>query len=123
MKNDITNRGDIEMLVNAFYDKVKTDDKIGLFFTDVIHVNWEQHLPRMYDFWDNVLFQTGSYTGNPMQRHRQIHLQHPIQNEQFIHWVNLFHATIDEFFSGKNAELLKSRAASIAAIMQVRVNQ
>ena len=68
MKNDITNRGDIEMLVNAFYDKVKTDDKIGLFFTDVIHVNWEQHLPRMYDFWDNVLFQTGSYIGNPMQK-------------------------------------------------------
>ena len=31
MKKDISGRQDIENLVNAFYDKVRTDDTIGLY--------------------------------------------------------------------------------------------
>jgi hemoglobin len=56
MKTDIRNRKDIELLVNAFYDKIKTDGVIGFLFTEVAKVNWETHLPRMYDFWENILF-------------------------------------------------------------------
>ena len=122
MKNDIEKRADIEMVVNKFYEKVKTDAIIGHFFSEVVKVNWEVHLPRMYDFWENILFHTGAYTGNPMQRHRQIHLQYSISNEHFTHWVQLFQNTVDELFDGDNAMLLKNRASSIAAIMQVKVN-
>ena len=50
MKKDIANRTDIELLVNKFYDKVTADTTIGYIFTDVAKVNWELHLPRMYDF-------------------------------------------------------------------------
>ena len=50
MKGDITNRKDIEQLINAFYDKVKKDAVIGFIFNDVAKVNWEVHLPVMYDF-------------------------------------------------------------------------
>ncbi len=35
MKGDITNRMDIEQLINAFYDKVKKDDVIGFIFNDI----------------------------------------------------------------------------------------
>ena len=59
MKKDITSKADIEMLVNRFYDKVKVDDLIGYFFTKVVQVNWDKHLPVMYRFWDNALFFTG----------------------------------------------------------------
>ena len=58
MKTDIRNRKDIEKLVNTFYDKVKTDDVIGYLFNDVAKVNWENHLPKMYNFWENILFFT-----------------------------------------------------------------
>jgi hemoglobin len=122
MKNDITNRNDIETLVNTFYEKVKIDSTIGHFFTEVVKVNWDIHLPRMYDFWDNILFHTGAYIGNPMQRHRHIHQQQAIENEHFDYWVQLFKTTVDELFEGENATLIKTRAASIAAIMQVKVN-
>lgn len=65
MKKDIKNRKDIELLVNKFYDKVKADKSISHFFTDTVHVNWKQHLV-MYDFWENIVFFTGAYEGNPM---------------------------------------------------------
>lgn len=47
---DIENRQDIAKLVNSFYETVKTDPVIGHFFTEVVHVHWDEHLPKMYDF-------------------------------------------------------------------------
>ena len=71
MKRDIKNRKDIEKLVNSFYDKVKSDLVIGDFFTAVAQVNWETHLQTMYDFWENILFYTGNYTGSPLVVHQE----------------------------------------------------
>ena len=34
MKTDIRNRKDIELLVDTFYDKIKTDAVIGFLFTE-----------------------------------------------------------------------------------------
>ena len=59
MKKDIRTRRDIERLVDRFYDKVKADDLLGPVFNDVARVNWEKHLPVMYDFWDNTIFFSG----------------------------------------------------------------
>jgi len=73
MKTDIRNRKDIEKLVNTFYNKVKTDAVIGYLFTEVARVNWEEHLPKMYDFWENILFCTANYNGNPMMKHKELH--------------------------------------------------
>ena len=64
MKKDIKTREDIELLVISFYDKVKADDTIGYIFNDVAKVNWEKHLPVMFDFWENILFFTGGYLGS-----------------------------------------------------------
>ncbi len=59
MKKDIKNREDIVQLVNAFYKAVIADEKIGYLFNDVAKVNWELHLPKMYDFWENILLAQG----------------------------------------------------------------
>ena len=72
MKKDITSRKDIELLVDEFYNKIKKDEQIGFIFTDIAKVNWEKHLPIMYDFFENMLFYTGSYTGNPMELHKHV---------------------------------------------------
>ncbi len=66
MKHDIENRKDIEQLINRFYDKVKQDNMIGFIFNDVAKVNWQKHLPVMYDFWENIIFLSNKYAGNPM---------------------------------------------------------
>lgn len=121
MKPDINSRADIETCVNAFYDKVKDDLEIGVFFLEVVPVNWASHLPRMYDFWENILFHTGRFEGNPMQKHREVHMRHPIEARHFDRWILLFNQTIDSRFDGPNAQNLKQKAASIAAIMQTKM--
>ena len=55
MKKDIENRQDIELLLNRFYEKVFKDDLIGRFFTEVVPLNLETHLPIIADFWESVL--------------------------------------------------------------------
>lgn len=123
MKKDILERGDIEVAVKTFYDKVLKDDVIGFIFTDVVHVNWEKHLPIMYDFWDNVIFYSGKYTGDPMNVHRHISDMFMLKPEHFNRWTKLFNATIDELFEGENAERAKQRALSIATVMQIKLSE
>ena len=65
---DLATREDIELQVNSFYNKVVKDDVIGFFFKDVVKVDFEQHLPKMYSFWESILFGQMTYKGNPMGR-------------------------------------------------------
>ena len=121
MKNDIESKKEIELLVDTFYSKVKTDELIGYIFTDIAKVNWEKHLPVMYSFFENMLFYTGSYTGNPMELHKHINRLYPLTAEHFVRWNLLFNNTVDELFNGDKAELAKQRAKSISAVMQIKI--
>lgn len=121
MKADIQSRSDIQLLVDRFYDKVKQDEAISYLFIDVAKVDWEHHLPRMYDFWENIVFQTGGFTGNPMAAHLQLNQKSPLKQEHFVRWLQLFFETVDELFDGDNAELIKQRAQSIATMMQIKI--
>jgi hemoglobin len=121
MKNDIRDKQDIIQIVNTFYDKVKQDPVISHFFTEVKQVDWDKHLPKMYNFWDNVVFYTNNYSGNPMQIHKDIHALHALTGTDFKQWYTLFAATVDELFEGDNAELIKQRARSVATIMQIKI--
>ncbi|MCU0423823.1 MAG: group III truncated hemoglobin [Bacteroidia bacterium] len=123
MKKDIEDRKDIELLINSFYDKVKQDAIIGSFFTEVVQVNWEKHLPVMYNFWENIVFQTGSYNGNPMDKHLELNKKSLITMEHFQRWILLFNETVDELFKGEKAELIKQRALSISTVMQIKILQ
>ncbi|MBL0145091.1 MAG: group III truncated hemoglobin [Chitinophagaceae bacterium] len=123
MKKDISTNNDIILLVNTFYEKVKTDNIIGYIFTEVAHVNWENHLPILYKFWENTLFYTGSYEGNPMELHKHLHRLMPLTTEHFNQWTTLFNTTVDELFSGETAELAKQRSSSIASVMQAKINE
>jgi hemoglobin len=121
MKKDIISRNDIELLVDEFYIKIKRDDLIGFIFSDIAKINWEKHLPVMYSFFENMLFYTGSYTGNPMELHKHVNHLFPLTDEHFIRWNLLFTTTVDELFAGERAELAKQRAKSISAVMQIKI--
>jgi hemoglobin len=123
MKNDITSKEDIKLLVDRFYEKVIADPQLGHIFTDVFKVHWEKHLPVMYDFWDNAIFFTGSYHGNPMQVHAHVNRIFPLQPSDFDQWIVLFLETIHELFEGPKAFLAKERSISIAKVMQLKLLQ
>jgi hemoglobin len=121
MKYDIESRNDVERLINSFYEKVQQDEVIGFIFNDVAKVNWEKHLPVMYNFWEGIIFFKNSYTGNPMQVHMNLHNLTPLRKEHFNQWLQLFNKTVDELFEGDKAMLAKERALSIATLMQIKI--
>jgi hemoglobin len=123
VKKDIQDRNDIEIMVNLFYEKVKQDDLIGYIFNDLVKVDWNKHLPVMYEFWEGVIFFTGGYTGNPMITHRKLNHVVNLTPDHFKRWLKLFLATVDENFEGDKAELAKQRAQSIATVMQLKISQ
>ena len=122
MKKDIESRADIELLVKNFYERVKIDPIIGHIFTDIASVNWEKHLPVMFDFWENTIFYTGSYTGNPMKTHQHLNTLFSLNAAHFSRWNQLFASTIDELFEGDKAVLAKQRALSISTVMQLKLS-
>ena len=61
---DIASRADIERLVNGFYERVRGDELLGPIFDDVAQTDWALHLPKMYDFWEGVLFGVAGFRGN-----------------------------------------------------------
>lgn len=120
-KKDIETRADIELLVNDFYEKIKTDKLLGHIFNDIAHVNWPTHLPAMCDFWENIILFTGNYEGNPLQLHKHLHGIAPLKPSHFKRWNQLFIASVDSNFAGSKAEIAKTRALSISNVLKNKI--
>ena len=121
MKKEIENEGDIQFLVDAFYKKAIVDETIGYFFTDIIKINWQTHLPIICSFWYSVLFGTTSYKGNPMLKHIELNKKEPLHKEHFTKWLQLWEETIDAYFVGKKAEEAKKKAIAMSQLMMYKI--
>lgn len=121
MKKDIEDRQDVELLVNTFYERVKSNQVLGFIFEDVAQLNWEHHLPKMYSFWSSILIDEHSYQGNPMIIHMELSKMTDMGETQFGEWMALFSLTVDELFEGANAENAKMRAENIARLMKHKI--
>ncbi len=117
----LENRDDIAFLIDKFYKKVVVDDTIGYFFTKVIPISWEKHIPIMVEFWSGILFGNSTYTGNPMVKHIQLNEHSPLEKEHFDRWLKLWTETLQENFYGEKAEEAVTRAEAIAGIMLYKV--
>lgn len=117
----IENKTDIELLVNSFYQKVQQDPEIGYFFNKVANVNWEKHLPKMYQFWETLLLGKISYKGNPMAVHFPVNRVSPIKKVHFDRWLQLWEQSINENFSGDAAEMAITKAKNIASLMSYKM--
>ena len=122
-QKDIENRKDIELLVDTFYKKVLKDNTIGYIFNKVAKIDWEKHLPLMYNFWETTILHKASYKGNPMKIHIDLNTKEPLKKAHFDQWLSMFNETVDELFHGEKAELSKTRALSIATLMQIKIYQ
>jgi len=120
---ELKNRTDIEYLVDTFYKKVITDEKIGYFFTEVTQLDWEKHIPIMNDFWETVLFGGYKYKGNPMLVHMQLHKKASLQPEHFKRWLHLWETTIKENFNGEIAAKAIEKAQTVSQVIMMRIKQ
>lgn len=122
MKKDIKDKGDIEVLVNSFYDKVKKDDKIGGIFIEIIGPDWSHHLPLMYMFWDMVLFSKPGYGGNPTRKHVEMDKKVQLEKEHFDRWLALWNETVDSLYEGAHANEAKNRATLMANLISIKID-
>lgn len=121
-KQTISGHETVKLLVDSFYGKARKDELIGPIFNQVIGDHWDEHLPTMYRFWEDILFNTQEYSGNPMFIHRQLNERVPLQTEHFERWKKLWIETVRELFEGDKAELAEQRAVSIATVMQLKIS-
>ena len=122
MKKDIENKEDIKLIVDTFYDKVRTNELLGRIFDDLAKVNWDLHLPKMYGFWENILFQTGDYKGSPFLPHLKVNALETLTPHHFNTWFDLFIETLDALFVGTNTEELKRKAFNIKEVWSYKMN-
>jgi len=123
MRKEIKGRDDINLLVERFYEKVKTDDLIGDIFNNELFFLWDTHIPIMINFWESVLLGSATYRGNTMRVHIELNKKYPLKPEHFARWKKLFFETLDEYFTGANAEEAKKKVELMEALMQAKIAQ
>lgn len=122
LKDDIQNREDILFLVTEFYAKLLQDNLINHFFENIVQQNHlNRHLETITDFWNGILFNDTAYQKNTMQPHILLNRTFPFKKDHFKIWLHHFNTTIDENFSGQKAEMAKTRALSIATVMEIKI--
>ena len=123
MKKDISSRKDIKLIITLFYDKLLSDKMMLPFFEDILAENHlEEHLDIITDFWNDILFDTNTYSNNVMQKHLDKNSFLAFKKEHFTIWVSYLFDTIDTNFEGEKASNMKNRATSISTVMQLKMN-
>lgn len=120
--NDIETRADLDLMLRRFYEKLLADERIAYIFTDVAKIDLETHLPKIGNFWEMSLLGTGSYSTNVMRVHMDLHEQTSLKPEHFNIWLDHFYSVTDSLFAGPVAEMAKTRALSIATVMQIKMS-
>jgi len=122
----ITNRDDVKLLVDQFYIKVRANSVLGPIFNTIIK-DWETHLDHLTTFWETSLFigkkLEHKYVGNPLIAHEKVDviLDHTITEMHFGIWLNLWYATLDQFFEGEIADNAKRRARKMGTFMYLKI--
>jgi hemoglobin len=111
---DIEDRADIERLARAFYGRAMEDELIGWIFTDVAHLDLEEHLPVITSFWETVLLGNQSYYGGAFGVHARLHEKAGLRKAHFERWLVLWCRTVDEMFDGPRAAAAKVHGLRVA---------
>lgn len=124
MKHDVENREDLEKLVRIFYDKVRKDEEIGPIFNSII-TDWEPHLQKITNFWEQHVFGVQKYKGNPIEAHNKVDDQtnHNVTAHNFGTWLFYWMQTLDELFDGPNKEVLKFKARKMQTVFFLNMVQ
>ncbi len=120
-KTDLRGRPDIVTLGDAFYAKIRADEPLGHVFDEVARVDWETHLPKLYDFWDTVLFRAGTFRGNPIVTHAKLLEKTQLPWPLFERWLAMFRETVGELYEGENAVHIVRCAEDMARVIHSKI--
>jgi hemoglobin len=106
----------IRELVDAFYVRVREDAVLGPVFEAALHGRWDDHLPKMYDFWSSVMLTSGRYKGNPLATHLRLP---PFPAALFDQWLQLFEDTARTVFTPEIAAQFAIKSRRIAESLKL----
>ena len=120
----IQSRKEVDLLVRSFYEQVRVHELLGPVFNEVVQ-DWEVHLVHLSDFWEMILLQTGPGAGrfNPTKVHREVDekVDYSIDQVHFGNWLELWFATLDQYFEGEVADYAKEHARRMAHMLFMRI--
>jgi hemoglobin len=96
---DIASRGDVEAVIDQFYETASRDELLGPIFSHLDRLYKE----RLYDYWANTLLDKQSN----LQRSFPRHIASMFSHQHFVRWVRLFIETMDRLYAGPNVEKAK----------------
>lgn len=121
--HDIESVDDIANVVHDFYRTALQDPLIGSFFTEVISLDFEHHIPLIIKFWDSILFGNTSYKGNPMIKHIELDRKSRLSKNHFDRWLMIWETTLTKSYRGPKQEEAIRRARDIAGLMLYKIEQ
>jgi len=116
MKQDITTREDVRLMVETFYERLLQHEDMQPVFAGI---DLEHHLPRIVDFWCFVLLNEEGYKTNVFEKHVPLALREHL----FGIWVNTFRQTVNDLFAGVNADIALQRAEILAFTFRSKLKQ
>lgn len=117
MKKDIETLDDVKLMVNTFYTSIQKNHILGPIFEEKVGGKWDEHLAKMYRFWQSILLGENTYNGAPFPPHARL----PIDESHFILWVKIFTNTVDDLFTGDVANEAKRRGTLMAALFNSKI--
>lgn len=115
---DIRTEEDVKYFIDTFYKKVKADAIIGYIFNEVAELNWEEHMPKIYKFWNSILLGKPGFQGDVMGVHIRLNKKEKLTSEHFDRWIALFTETVNELYKGNIASEAINRANTIRRTME-----
>jgi len=109
-------RGNIEKLVRAFYEKILEDALLSRYFLialgdDLKNDKWYEHLHTLDNFWLSLLTGEGRYMGDPLMPHMFLG---GLNEAHFERWLHLFRETLNELFVPSIAIKIYGRAKALS---------
>ena len=106
----------ISNLVETFYERVRANQTLAPIFAGHIE-NWDDHLPKMKDFWSAVALSTGRYNGKPVPAHQVLD---NVSEADFAIWLSLFEDTLKDIAPSPSViPYFMERAERIARSLQL----
>lgn len=120
-EGDLDSVDAIEEMVRRFYRVVAQDDLLGPMYNHVARVDWSVHLPKLTSFWCRALLGVDGYEGNLSRAHARVNAIAPYTGELFERWLEIFHETVEESWSGPYADKALRLAHHVAEAQERRL--
>lgn len=116
LSHPLVDRVFISALVRDFYDRIRSDVRLGPIFASEIRGDWEPHLEKMTDFWCSVILKNGAYSGRPVPAHVKLK---QVREEDFDIWLGHFRRTVADRCPPDVGAVFVGRAERIAQSLKL----